>query len=117
MNPGGGVDLAAVREARARLADLARDFPELTGPSGPDNAASWEETLRADEEESMVPNKPRTMTEHTAIRLPPELLERVDAYRDGVEAASGFKPGRADVFRKALEEFLDAHEKSAKRRG
>jgi hypothetical protein len=42
----------------------------------------------------------------------------VDAYRDRIEKESGFLPGRADVFRKALEAFLDEHKtKAGKRRG
>ena len=112
------IDWPAVRKARDRLAQLAIDHPELTGPSSPENVAAWEESLRtAEEAEKMVPNHPRTMTEHTAIRLPPELLEQVDAYRDQVEKTSGYRPSRADVFRKALETFLQTEGKGGKRRG
>ena len=113
------IDWPAVRQARKRLAQLAREHSELTGPKGPGNVDAWESVLRADEEATkMVPSHPKVMTEHTAIRLPGDLLERVDAYRDRIEKESGFLPGRADVFRKALEAFLDEHKtKAGKRRG
>ncbi len=113
------IDWATVRASRKRLAQLAREHPELTGPKGPENVAAWEDVLRADEEaRKMVPNHPRTMTEHTAIRLSGDLLTRVDPYRDRIEKESGFRPGRADVFRKALQAFLDEHAgKAGKRRG
>jgi len=110
----GRIDWTAVRQARTRLAQLAHEHPELTGPSSPENVEAWQDALRQ-EETRMVPNKPATMTEHTAIRLPPHLLEHVDAYRDQVAKASGFRPSRADVFRLALERFLEAEAKGVRR--
>jgi Arc/MetJ-type ribon-helix-helix transcriptional regulator len=64
----------------------------------------------------MVPNKPPTMTEHTAVRLPPELLERVDGYCEQVAKESGYRPTRASVIRRALELLLAAETKAGRRR-
>jgi hypothetical protein len=111
------IDWQVVREARARLAELARQHPELTGPSNPENVAAWEDVLRADEEgATMSPNtNPKVMDERFALRLPAELLERLDAYLDQVKRESGGRPGRSDIIRTALETYLDSKMKGSRK--
>lgn len=94
------IDWAAVRESRTRLAQLAREHPELTGPPDPENVAAWENILRT--EETMV----RKMSQHTAFRLPPELLERMDEFAEKLAQRTGLRVSRADVARLAIERLL-----------
>jgi hypothetical protein len=100
------IDWATVRDVRKRLAQLAREHPELTGPSSPENVAAWEEVLRAEEgDASMV----RTMGEKpTGFRLTPELVERMDEFARQWAARSGLGISRADVARKAILRFMAA---------
>ena len=49
------------------------------------------------------------------IRLPLNLIARVDRYVDYLETTTGLKANRAMITRRALVEFLDSHEKKQQR--
>lgn len=104
------VDLAVVRSARASLARLAEDFPELRAPSSRCNRLRWEEVL----EDMMATKKSATkcgQDEQLVVRLPKALLERVDTY---AERLRDEQPGpswkRSDVVRLLLARALDSVE-------
>lgn len=104
------MDLEAVRQARASLAKLAEDFPELVGEPSEDNRAAWERAL----EETMATKKTpvgKISEAQIAVRFPQALLERVDAYAERLRAED---PGpawkRSDVVRLLVTRALDAAE-------
>jgi len=108
------IDLAAVRTARARLDELARNYPELRGPRGEKNVEGWMKTLATIEEEPMA-----EPTQQVAFRLPVSLVESLDAY---AKQMSKEQPGidftRADAVRVLLTRALDSTSpKKAKRTG
>ena len=94
------VDLAVVRAARLRLQQLAKEHPELTGPSGPGNRADWKVALM--EAETMTP-----VTKTTGFRLSDQLLERIDAHAEQLSELAGVPVSRAAVVVKLLTERLD----------
>lgn len=109
------VDLDAVRKARASLRKLAEDFPELRGPSGRANRVKWEAAL----EDVMATKKSGGVSEEQlVVRLPKDLLERVDAYAERLRAE---QPGpawkRSDVVRLLLARALDAAESPKRKSG
>lgn len=95
------IDLATVRRARAALEQVAEQYPELRAPSGPENRALWETTLEA---LTTMQNDAQLV-----IRLPQDLVDRVDAYSERLRAEQpGPKWTRADVVRMLLTRALDA---------
>ena len=44
------------------------------------------------------------------VRLPDSLIERLDLYLDRLEVQTGLKANRGMIARRAIVEFLDAHE-------
>lgn len=94
------IDLKAVRESRERLRQIAKRYPELIGPSGPDNRAGWLAALEEDEK--------MAKTTQYAFRLPDELIDRLDAYVAAQAEATGFAVTRADVVKQLLARGLDA---------
>lgn len=99
------VDLEAVRKARASLARLAEDFPELCATSSEGNRSAWERAL---EEQTMATKKKNTQDDQLVVRLPKALLERVDAYAERLKVE---QPGpawrRSDVVRLLMARALD----------
>ena len=51
------------------------------------------------------------------LRLPLDLLARLDRYIDRLESQTGLKAHRGMIARRALELFLDTHEASSNRLG
>jgi len=107
------VDLGAVRKARASLAKLAEEFPELRAPSSDGNRKTWEVAL----ENEIMAAKKKNQDEQLVVRLPASLLERVDAYAERLKAE---QPGpawrRSDVVRLLMARALDAAEKPSKKK-
>jgi predicted DNA-binding protein len=103
------IDLKAVREARRRLRQLAKEHPELTGPLGPQNRAGWEAELQEDERMSG--------TRMVSFRLPEELVDRIDALAARRSEAAGVPGavGRVDIVKLALQSGLEAMEASGPR--
>lgn len=99
------VDLGAVRKARASLAKLAEEFPELRAPSSAGNRKTWEVAL----EKEIMAAKKKNQDEQLVVRLPTSLLERVDAYAEQLRLE---QPGpawrRSDVVRLLMARALDA---------
>ncbi len=101
----GPVDLPRVAAALGGLRELAREHPEIVGPSSPENTAAWEATLAADENGENMPEP----TIQCAFRLPESLVARVDAYADRLnEDRPGMGASRADAVRVLLTRALDA---------
>lgn len=105
------VDLAAVRAARARLAALAREHPELVAPPGESAAAvaEWTETLTALENTMAEPKK------QVAFRLPESLIARIDAFAEQCERERpGLSVNRTEALVILLMRALDAEATGAR---
>lgn len=99
------VDLAAVREARARLAALAHEHPHLVAPAGVsgDPVAHWIEALST-LEETMAESK-----KQVAFRLPESLISRIDAFAERCERERpGLSVSRTEALVILLTRALDA---------
>lgn len=106
MNGRRVVDLAAVRGARERLRALAVEHPELCGPGDVD---AWAAILMEDEANM-------SKTEQVAIRMEPELLERIDAHVEHMKSAMpGVNLSRADAIRALLLKALGDEPKKPRR--
>lgn len=107
------VDLARVRAALAALDRLVEAHPELRGQSGVANRAAWLVEL-----ESMEGDNVATNDKQTAIRIPAELLERLDRMAEVWRAERpGARMTRSDVLRVLLLQALDRAEASAAKGG
>ena len=99
------VDEVALAAARRRLDATIAKYPELVGPTGPDNVSDWIETLEALEEGTDMAKEPTTQV---AFRLPDSLIARLDRH---VERMTKEHPGldfsRADAVRSLLTRALD----------
>jgi hypothetical protein len=99
------VDEVAVAASMRRLDELAKRYPELLGPSGPDNVSAWIETLESLDEGTDMAKEPTTQV---AFRLPDSLITRLDRH---VERMSKENPGldftRVDAVRSLLTRALD----------
>ena len=89
------LDLPAIKNSLANLDRIAAEHPELLGES---SAAEWEATLK--EHITEQPTK-KTKTPQ-AIRLPDELLDRVDAYAARLESEIHISVSRSDAIRRLL---------------
>lgn len=100
------VDLPRVRAALAELDRLALAHPELCGQRGPGNVAGWRAEL-----ETMEGDNVATNDKQTAMRIPAELLDRLDRLAEVWRAERpGFRTTRSDVLRVLLLEALDRAE-------
>jgi hypothetical protein len=81
------VDEVALAAARRRLDAIIAKYPELVGPTGPDNVSDWIETLKSIEEGTEMAKEPTTQV---AFRLPDSLIARLDRH---VERMSKEHPG------------------------
>ena len=99
------VDEVALAAARRRLDATIAKYPELVGPSGPDNVSAWMETLEELEKGTDMAKEPTTQV---AFRLPDSLIARLDRH---VERMTKEHPGldftRADAVRSLLTRALD----------
>jgi hypothetical protein len=96
------VDWQSVRLARANLALLAREHPELTTKPSESNRTGWENAV----EDIMGEND-----EQIVVRLPGSLLKRLDAYAERLRhEMAGPKWQRSDVVRLLLTRALDEAE-------
>lgn len=96
------IDLAAVQAARARLKEIAEEHPELRGPS---DIETWTNLL----EKAMGPTK------QISVRLPEELLARVDRYTQQLRREHpGIAYTRGDAFKALLTHALEALEAKRK---
>ena len=93
--------LGALRDLRAALADAARRYPHLLAPAGGSdtNADAWEREL--------VEAQVGEAKKQVAFRLPAELLERIDAYADGVHSRTGVETSRTAATAALLTMALD----------
>lgn len=110
------VDEVALAAARRRLDATIAKYPELVGPTGPDNVSDWIETLKSIEEGT---DMAKETTTQVAFRLPDSLIARLDRH---VERMTKEHPGldfsRADAVRSLLTRALDEIEgPSATKRG
>ncbi len=80
------IDEVGLAAARRRLEALVAKYPELVGPTGPDNVNAWIETLRSIEETDMA----KEPTTQVAFRLPDSLIARLDRH---VERMTKEHPG------------------------
>ena len=107
----GPIDEVAAAAALRRLDATIAKYPELVGPSGPDNVNAWIETLEALEEGTDMAKEPTTQV---AFRLPDSLIARLDLH---VERMGKEHPGldfsRADAVRSLLTRALDEIEGSS----
>ena len=98
------IDEVAAAAALRRLDATIAKYPELVGPTGPDNVSAWIETLKSIEEGTMA----KEPTTQVAFRLPDSLLARLDRH---VERMTKEHPGldfsRADAVRSLLTRALD----------
>ncbi len=98
------IDEVGLAAARRRLEALVAKYPELVGPTGPDNVSDWIETLKSIEEGTMA----KEPTTQVAFRLPDSLIARLDRH---VERMTKEHPGldftRADAVRSLLTRALD----------
>ena len=102
----GTVDLERVRAARAELQRLLAEHPHLRGEPGADNRAGWAAQIEGMEAEAMAEND-----KQTAIRLPAELLERIDRLAERWRAERpGMRMTRSDVLRVLVLEGLERAE-------
>jgi hypothetical protein len=111
MTPGdddddeGPIDEVAAAAALRRLDATIAKYPELVGPTGPDNVSAWMETLESIEEGTDMAKEPTTQV---AFRLPDSLIARLDRH---VERMSQENPGldftRVDAVRSLLTRALD----------
>jgi hypothetical protein len=101
----GPIDEVAAAAALRRLDATIAKYPELVGPTGPDNVNAWIETLKSIEEGADMAKEPTTQV---AFRLPDSLIARLDRH---VERMGKEHPGldfsRADAVRSLLTRALD----------
>ena len=104
------LDLPTIRAAMARLSELARQYPFLTGPPDPQNVGRWLETLTELEEEAKMPRGKPTKT--YAVRLEPEVLDRLRELADKLSAETpGLNVTHGDAARAALIAGMEALER------
>lgn len=100
------IDLPRVRAALAELDRLIEAHPELCGKPSADNRAAWVAELETMEGASVATND-----KQTAIRLPSELLDRIDRLAARWEAERpGQRVARSDVLRVLVLQGLDLAE-------
>jgi hypothetical protein len=102
---GAAVDLAAVATARHRLRQIAVENPDMRWPTDDDLVA-----IVGDDDEMKA-------TIQIAIRVEPELAERIDRQVEAVKKEHpGMSVGRADIIRTATIKYLDITEADEKPR-
>lgn len=105
------VDLKAVRGALSTLDALALAHPHLVGrAAGAADVAAWvrelEPILGAESEIMTVRTKGDARRHPVNIRMPVELLERLDWYAERLAALTGLEVSRSDALRHALGKAL-----------
>jgi hypothetical protein len=104
------VNQLAVARSEKALEALVEAHPELRGPGGEANVASWMAELARHEEASQMA-KDKESTTQVTFRLPDSLIKRLDRH---VERMNADYPGmtftRADAVRTLLTSALDDFE-------
>ena len=98
------VDLPRVRRALAELDRLEVEHPEAFRLT----IEEWRATLA--EEETM------TVSKVVPVRLPAELLARVDAHGQRLQELTGLAPSRSEVVKMLIERGLSSVEPAPKKR-
>lgn len=89
------LDLPKIKQSLENLDRIATEHPELLGKS---TADEWETTLK-----EHITERPTKKTKAPqAIRLPEELLSRVDAYAESLESEIHISVSRSDAIRRLL---------------
>lgn len=88
------LDLPTIKKSLDNLDRTAAEHPELLGESSTDE---WEATLK-----EHITDKPKTKKSPQGLRLPDELLERVDAYAARLESEIHISVSRSDAIRRLL---------------
>ena len=89
------LDLPRIKQSLENLDRIATEHPELLGKS---TADEWEATLK-----EHITERPTKKTKAPqAIRLPDELLSRVDAYAESLESEIHISVSRSDAIRRLL---------------
>lgn len=108
MSWAGVVDLPRVRAALAELDRLVEAHPELRGQSGAANRAAWLAEL-----ETMEGDNVATNDKQTAIRIPAELMDRLDRMATlWRRERPGARMTRSDALRVLLLQALDGAERA-----
>jgi hypothetical protein len=95
------VDLPRVRRALAELDRLAQEQPEAFRLT----VEEWRAVLAEDER--------MAVTKVVALRLPDDVLERVDAHARRLRELTGLEPSRAEVLKLLIERGLHSVEAAA----
>jgi broad specificity phosphatase PhoE len=105
------VDAPAVSASLRRLDELAARHPEIRGPRGDENIAGWVELLQTDEKGPPMTPKATEPGEQIAIRLPKELVARIDRHAERLaEQNPGLAFTRSDAIRTLLTRALNIAE-------
>ena len=105
------IDRAPVREARRRLAELAREHPEAVDPER--RPPTPEALAQAMRRVGRPPSPDPTIA--VATRLPRSMLEALDALLQGRRQADPALT-RQDLLREAVARYLKAERRKASRR-
>lgn len=102
----GAIDLAKVREARAKLRAIVKRHPHLVGESSAENRKAWALTLQKQEEkdkEAMARPPGPEPTLPLAVRMGESIIDALDRYRDKLtKEIPGFTITRNDAIRRLL---------------
>lgn len=101
------VDLPRVKRALAKLDDLVKAHPELTGPVARERLTKWtgEEMARGRKES-------QELERQVFVRMPADLVEGLDRHVERLALATpGLKPSRSDAIRALLYRALESLER------
>lgn len=104
------VDLVAVRRAREALRALAAAHPELTAAAAQDRAAAWMHDQEHNEMSRKLNDEQTSTAEQIGVRLPPDLLARLDAEAARLSALTATPFTRSMVVRSVLARALPMHD-------
>ena len=117
MTDDGPIDDMAIARSLRRLDEIAARRPEMLGERGTTNVAAWIDTLADDEHEGDMAKAPTKQTQ-LAIRLPAELIDRLDQHAERMNRDHpGLGATRADAVRTLLTAALDRVEAAEPRKG
>ncbi len=100
------VDLVAVRRAREALRALTAAHPELTAAATRHRAAAWMHDQEHNEMSRKLNDEQTSTAEQIGVRLPPDLLARLDAEAARLSALTATPFTRSMVVRSVLARAL-----------